>query len=103
MEGMGYYIAGGALWILAAAYLVWRIRRSRKRRMPPPPEMTWLIYLVVFTLGLPLCSLVGRENRNAGIAVLAVTFAVSFSLSYWALGRYRKWLAEQEGKKEADR
>ena len=30
------------------------------------------------------------------LAALAVAFVISFSISYYALGRYRKWLAEQE-------
>ena len=55
MEEMGLYIAIGVLvWILAAVYMVWRIRDSMKRRLSSPPELTWLIYLVVFTVAAPL-------------------------------------------------
>ena len=99
---MGYYIAGGALWVLVAVYLGWRIRRSMKMLLQAPPEMTWLIYLVVFTLCAPLIALAGGQSQSAGIAALVGAFVISFALSYWALGRYRKWLAEQEKKKEEE-
>lgn len=99
---MEYYIAGAALWILAAVYLIWRIRRSMKCLMSPPPELTWLIYLVIFTVCAPLISAASHWSRGAAIALLAAAFVISFALSYWALGRYRKWLAEQQKKKEED-
>ena len=97
MEEMGLYIAIGVpLWILVVAYLVWRIRRYMKRRLPSPPELKWLIYVVVFTVAAPLISVAGHVSRGAGLAALVVAFVISFSLSYYALGRYRKWLEEQE-------
>ena len=97
MEEMGLYIAIGVLvWILAAVYMAWRIRDSMKRRLSSPPELTWLIYLVVFTVAAPLIYVAGRVSRGAGLVALAVAFVISFSISYYALGRYRKWLAEQE-------
>lgn len=97
MEGIGLYIAIGVLvWILAAVYMVWRIRGCMKRKLSSPPELTWLIYLVVFTVAAPLIYVAGRVSRGAGLAALAVAFVVSLSISYYALGRYRKWLEKQE-------
>ena len=104
MEEMGLYIAIGVLvWILAAVYMVWRIRDSMKRRLSSPPELTWLIYLVVFTLFAPVISAAGSWDRRAGVAGLIAAFVVSFALSYWAMGRYRKWLAEQRKKEDEER
>lgn len=101
---MKYYIVGGVLlWILAAAYLVWRIRRSMKMLLPAPSDLTWLIYLVVFTAAAPLIAAAGRWSREAAIAALVVAFVISFALSYYALGRYRKWLEEQERKRDEKR
>ena len=101
MAGMiEYYAMGAALWILAAAYMVWRIRRSMQRLLSTPPELTWLIYLVIFTLfALPI-SFVGQWNRTAGIVLLAVAFVVSLVLSYQANARYRAWLKEEKEKRE---
>lgn len=50
----------------------------------------------IFTVAAPLIYVAGRVSRGAGLAALAVAFVISFSISYYALGRYRKWLAEQE-------
>ena len=99
---MGYYIAGGALWVLVAVYLGWRIRRSMRLLLPTPPELTWLIYLVIFTLFALPTSFVGRWNRTAGIVLLAVAFVVSLILSYQANTRYRAWLKEEMEKREEE-
>lgn len=95
-----YILMGALLWLLAAGYLLWRVLRSVKRRLPVPSELTWLIYLVVFTLFAPLISAAGHQSQKAGAAVLIAGFAVSFAVSYWALRRYRKWLEEQEKKEK---
>ena len=103
MAGMiEYYVMGAALWILAAAYMVWRIRRSMRLLLPTPPELTWLIYLVIFTLFALPTSFVGRWNRTAGIVLLALAFVVSLILSYQANARYRAWLKEEMEKREEE-
>lgn len=97
---MEYLVAGALLWALAAGYLVWRIRRGMRRLLPTVPEMTWLIYLVVFTLFSPLISFLGERNRTIGIVLLAVAFLVSLVLSYRANARYQAWRKEQQDKQE---
>lgn len=101
---MGYYIAIGVLiWLLAAAYLIWRVRCGVKRQIIDVPELTWLIYLGVFTLFAPMISIAGRWDRRAGVVGLVVAFVVSFVLSYKANTRYRKWLVEQRKKEDEER
>ena len=95
-----YIIIGVLIWLAAAAYLVWRVRRCVKRQISEVPELTWLIYLVVFTLFAPVISAAGSWDRRAGVAALLAAFAVSFALSYKAITRYRKWLEEQKRKRE---
>lgn len=99
---MEYYVMGAALWILAAAYMVWRIRRSMRLLLDTPPELTWLIYLVIFTLFALPTVLVGRWNRTAGIALLAVAFVVSLVLSYQAMARYRAWCQEERERRRQE-
>lgn len=99
---MEYYVMGALLWILAAAYMAWRIRRSMRLLLPVPPELTWLIYLVIFTLFALPVSLVGRWNKTAGIVLLAVAFLVSLVLSYQANARYRAWLKEETEKRKEE-
>lgn len=93
-----YIVIGVLIWLLAAAYLVWRILRCVKRRISEVPELSWLIYLIVFTLAAPLIYVASRWGREAALAAAVVTFIISFFLSYRANGRYRKWLKEQEKK-----
>lgn len=99
---MEYIVPGVLLWLLAAAYLVWRIRRSMRLLLNDPPELTWLIYLVIFTLFAPLISFLGGKNRTAGIALLAAAFAVSLVLSYRAMARYRKWVKEEQERRQQE-
>lgn len=95
-----YIVIGALIWLAAAAYLVWRVRRCIQRQISEVPELTWLIYLVVFTLFAPVIAVAGRWDRRAGVAALLAAFAVSFALSYKAITRYRKWLEEQKRKRE---
>lgn len=93
-----YIVIGVLIWLLAAAYLVWRVLRCVKRRISEVPELSWLIYLIVFTLAAPLIYVASRWGREAALAAAVVTFIISFFLSYRANGPLPE-VVERAGKK----
>lgn len=92
------YVVGFLLWLLFAAYLVWRIRAGIKRRVSISVEINWAVYFTALTLMGLLGALLPPETMTGQAIFMVVGLVVSIVAAYILRRKYDRWL---DGEKKA--
>jgi len=86
-----------AVWLLAAAYCLWRLRVMAAKRLPANQKITSMVYiLLIGVIGLVSRVLPLGQSRTVSIIVLVGGAVIASTISFKLNRKYEAWLKEQE-------
>ena len=84
------------LWLMFAAYFVWRLYVMIKRLDPQNQEITYLVFLILLgIMGVVSWILPVEISRTVGIVVVIALVVISTGISYKLNQKYENWRQEQ--------